>query len=66
MSLSSAIPVRFEKATIERLKTVSAASGVPVAKLIRLATERYLRDIEKAKTITIPVATGRKRRPQKV
>ncbi|MGH7940619.1 MAG: hypothetical protein ACREFR_06060 [Limisphaerales bacterium] len=68
MKLSSSIPVRFGTATVKRLKAVSTASGVPVAQLVRLATERYLRDIEKDKSITIPVAADRrngKSRPQK-
>jgi hypothetical protein len=63
MNLSSAIPVRFEKATVERLKAVSVASGVPVAQLVRLATERYLKNIEKKRSIIITVAgTDRSRK----
>lgn len=59
MNLSSAIPVRFEKVTVERLKAVSAASGVPVAQLVRFATERYLKNIEKKRSIIIAVAGAR-------
>jgi predicted DNA-binding protein len=53
MNLTSPIPVRFGAATAERLKAVSAASGVPVAQLIRLATEHYLNDVEKRRSIKV-------------
>jgi predicted DNA-binding protein len=60
MNLTSPIPVRFGAATAERLKAVSAASGVPVAQLIRLATEHYLRDVEKRQSITVHLKPARR------
>jgi len=63
MNLTSPIPVRFGAATAERLKAVSAASGVPVAQLIRLATEHYLRDVEKKQSITVHLKPAARPRP---
>jgi hypothetical protein len=64
MNLKSAIPVRFGMATLERLKVVSSASGIPVSQLIRMATERYLKDIDKNGSITIPLKSIKRAAPR--
>lgn len=53
MALNSAVPVRFDKSVADRLKTVSDNMDIPVAKLIRIATEKYLTEVESTRTITI-------------
>jgi hypothetical protein len=58
MKLSEAIPVRFSPVTGRRLRWVSERSGIPVAQLIRLATESYLEQVDRSGKITIEVAGG--------
>ena len=53
VSLNSAIPVRFTQVMTDRLRSVSEKTGVPVAQLVRIATENYLGQIESAKSVTI-------------
>lgn len=54
MSLESAIPVRFSKDLKARLGRVSDATGVPLAQLVRIATEQYLGQIEAQRSVVIP------------
>jgi hypothetical protein len=37
----------------DRLKSVCEKTGVPVAQLVRIATENYLDEIESSKSVTI-------------
>jgi predicted DNA-binding protein len=46
VSLNSAIPVRFDEGVIKRIKSVSEQTGITVSKLIRVATEKYLDQVE--------------------
>lgn len=56
MSLNSSIPVRFDRAVKDRLQRVSDNTGVPPAQLVRIATEQYLEQIEKSRSVVIPLA----------
>jgi hypothetical protein len=56
MNLNAPVPVRFTERTAARLKAVAESSGIPVARLVRLATERYLAEVESDQSITIPLA----------
>lgn len=47
--------VRFDPEIQERLKRVSERSGIKIAKLIRLATERYLDECEDSEKIVVPL-----------
>jgi|SRR6185503_16765608 len=53
MGLKSAVPVRFDQQTADRLKAIKEKTGVPVAKLVRLATEQWLDEVEKSRSIRI-------------
>ena len=46
VSYNTAIPVRFNEVTTARLKKVSENTTLSVAQLIRLATEKYLDEID--------------------
>ena len=53
MALDSAIPVRFDEATSARLKSISDRTGIAVSKLVRMATEEWLDETERAGKIQI-------------
>jgi predicted DNA-binding protein len=53
VSLNTAIPVRFNQDTTDRLKSVSVNTGIPVAQLVRIATENYLKEIEASRSVTV-------------
>ena len=53
MNLNSAIPVRFSRDIADRLKAVSKNTGIPVAQLVRTATENYLDEIESSRAVKI-------------
>jgi len=59
MNLTTAIPVRFNQKTAERLKRVTDQSGIPLAQLVRLATEKYLKEIEASGAVTVRLDEGR-------
>lgn len=54
VSLEAAIPVRFARDMKARLQSVSDKTGVPLAQLVRIATEQYLDQVEKARSLVIP------------
>lgn len=64
MPLTEAIPVRFTEDVAQRLKAVSDDSGIPVAHLVRIATEDYLNKIDKAGKIEIDVTPSGRRYPK--
>lgn len=45
--------MRFSEDTTQRLKSVSDKTGVPVAQLVRIATEIYLGEVESSRSVTI-------------
>ena len=53
--------MRFDDEMMERLKRVSEESGVKVAKLIRIATENYLCEVERKGEIVLPLKKKPKR-----
>jgi len=53
MALDSPIPVRFDGETAKRLKSISDRTDIPIAKLIRMATEAWLDETEKSGKIQI-------------
>jgi len=55
MGLNSSIPVRFSQSSNDRLKSISTNTGIPVSQLIRIATEQWLFETEKSRSISIPV-----------
>jgi len=55
MALTTAIPVRFTPETDARLRGVSESTGIPVAQLIRIATDSYLAEIERSGKVTVPL-----------
>ena len=56
VSYNTAIPVRFNEVTTARLKKVSENTTLSVAQLIRLATEKYLDEIESSRAVTVKFA----------
>jgi predicted DNA-binding protein len=58
VTLTTSIPVRFTEDVSNRLKAISDRSGVPVAQLVRIATEEYLKSIEQTGQITIDVSNA--------
>lgn len=55
MNLNSPVPVRFDQPTTDRLKKVSDRSGISVSKLVRIATEKYLTEVESGNTVPVPM-----------
>ena len=53
MNLDTAIPVRFPAETKRRVETISENTGIPVAKLIRIAVDHYLTEIARTRSITL-------------
>lgn len=52
-TLKTAVPVRFSAETAERLESVKERTNIPVAQLIRIATEALLDEIERTGKIEI-------------
>lgn len=55
MNLSAAVPVRLAPQMAARLRDVSKKTGIPVAALIRRATESYLDAVDRDGSINIPL-----------
>lgn len=56
MALNTSVPVRFNQTQDARLRAISEQSGMAVSALIRIATERYLDQIEAAGQVTVNLA----------
>jgi len=56
MALNSSVPVRFNDVQDARLHAIAERTGLGVSTLIRIATERYLDQIERDGELAIPLA----------
>lgn len=45
--------MRFDQQTTDRLKAISDRTGLGVSNLVRMATERYLEEIEESGSVNI-------------
>ncbi len=64
MALDAAVPVRFSADATRRLNAISQRSGMPVAQLIRMATETWLAEAERKGEITVPLRSATYEQPK--
>lgn len=64
MALKTSVPVRFGEAQQARLRAVSERTGIGMSALIRMATERFLDEVEAEGEVVVPLNVPRVKRPQ--